>query len=123
MRYNPEFGVYSMEFGDAAIVAERTLLDGLWHYATDHGLPLPSSWYLDELGIHFLAYEGTLNQYGDFQFVPFCPLQRLTTQTTRAIQTNKPQSVSRCRHNSMLAVAAPSSSSRLWTFSHTSWLL
>ena len=73
VRYNPEFGVYSIEFGDAAIVAEAApFFDGLWHYANDHiGLPLPSSWYLDNLGIHFPAYEGTLNQYGDFQFVPF----------------------------------------------------
>ena len=73
LRYNPEFAVYSMEFGDAAIVAESApFFDGLWHYANDHiGLPLPSTWYLDELGIHFPAYDGTLNQYGDFQFVPF----------------------------------------------------
>ena len=72
-RYNPEFAVYSMEFGDAAIVAQSApFFDGLWHYANDHiGLPLPSSWYLDEWGIHFPSYEGTLDQYGDFQFVPF----------------------------------------------------
>ena len=73
VRHNPEFGVHSIEFGDAAIVAEAApFFDGLWHYANDHiGLPLPSSWYLDNLGIHFPAYEGTLNQYGDFQFVPY----------------------------------------------------
>jgi len=73
LRYNPEFAVYSIEFGDAAIVAESApFFDGLWHYANDHiGLPLPESWYLDELGIHFPSYEGTLDQYGDFQFVPF----------------------------------------------------
>lgn len=73
LRYNPEFAVYSMEFGDAAIVAESApFFGGLWHYANDHiGLPLPSTWTLDELGIHFPAYAGTMNQYGDFQFVPY----------------------------------------------------
>ena len=73
LRYNPEFAVYSIEFGDAAIVAESApFFDGLWHYANDHiGLPFPSSWYLDDLGIHFPSYDGTLGEYGDFQFVPF----------------------------------------------------
>ena len=72
-RYNPGFAVYSLEFGDAAIVAESApFFDGLWHYANDHiGLPLPSEWSLDGLGIHFPSYEGTLDQYGDFQFVPY----------------------------------------------------
>ena len=28
-------------------------------------------WSLDETGIHFPAYDGTMNQYGDFQFVPY----------------------------------------------------
>ena len=42
------------------------------HYANDHiGLPLPAEWSLDGLGIHFPSYEGTLDQYGDFQFVPY----------------------------------------------------
>ena len=72
-RFDPEIGVYSLEFGDAAIVAEAApFFGGLWHYANDHiGLPLPDSWNLDELGIHFPAYESTMNQYGDFQFVPY----------------------------------------------------
>ena len=72
-RYNPSFAVYSLEFGDAAIVAESApFFDGLWHYANDHiGLPLPSEWSLGGLGIHFPSYEGTLDQYGDFQFVPY----------------------------------------------------
>ena len=72
-RYNPTYGVYSLEFGDAAIVAESApFFDGLWHYANDHiGLPLPATWSLDEMGIHFPAYDGTMNQYGDFQFVPY----------------------------------------------------
>ena len=72
-RYNPDFAVYSLEFGDAAIVAESApFFDGLWHYANDHiGLPLPSEWSLGGLGIHFPSYEGTLDQYGDFQFVPY----------------------------------------------------
>ena len=120
-----EFGVHSIEFGDAAIVAEAApFFDGLWHYANDHiGLPLPSSWYLDSLGIHFPAYEGTLNQYGDFQFVPYwsTPASEDSGDAGKvAIQTNKPQSAGRFRSSikSILAqVAAPSSSSRLWTFS------
>gem|GEM_PF-901650 len=72
-RFNPQYAVYSLEFGDAAIVAQSApFFDGLWHYANDHiGLPLPESWFLDETGIHFPAYSGTMNQYGDFQFVPF----------------------------------------------------
>ena len=72
-RYNPQFAVYSLEFGDAAIVqASAPFFDGLWHYANDHiGLPLPTEWTLDETGIHFPAYDGTMNQYGSFQFVPY----------------------------------------------------
>ena len=72
-RFNPDFAVYSLEFGDAAIVAESApFFDGLWHYANDHiGLPFPAEWSLDELGIHFPAYAGTLGEYGDFQFVPY----------------------------------------------------
>ena len=30
-----------------------------------------AEWSLDELGIHFPAYAGTLGEYGDFQFVPY----------------------------------------------------
>jgi hypothetical protein len=60
-RYNPDFAVESAPF-----------FDGLWHYANDHiGLPLPATWSLDDTGIHFPAYDGTMNQYGDFQFVPY----------------------------------------------------
>lgn len=72
-RFDPDGGVYSLEFGDAAIVAEAApFFGGLWHYANDHfGLPLPESWNLDELGLHFPAYESTLEQYGEFQFVPY----------------------------------------------------
>ena len=72
-RFNPDFSVYSLEFGDAAIVAQSApFFDGLWHYANDHiGLPLPETWELNETGIHFPAYDGTMNQYGSFQFVPF----------------------------------------------------
>ena len=72
-RFNLDFAVYSLEFGDAAIVAESApFFDGLWHYANDHiGLPFPAEWSLDELGIHFPAYAGTLGEYGDFQFVPY----------------------------------------------------
>ena len=62
-----------MEFGDAAIVAEAApFFGGLWHFANDpFGLPLSESWNLDELGLHFPAYESTLEQYGEFQFVPY----------------------------------------------------
>ena len=65
--------MYSLEFGDAAIVqASAPFFDDLWHYANDHiGLPLPTEWTLDESGIHFPAYDETMNQYGSFQFVPY----------------------------------------------------
>ena len=71
-RFDPDGGVYSLEFGDAAIVAEAA------PFFEDFGITPTTtlvcrceSWNLDELGLHFPAYESTLEQYGEFQFVPY----------------------------------------------------
>ena len=58
--------------------------DGLWHYANDHiGLPLPSEWSLDGLGIHFPSYEGTLTNTGIFNLSPIGQRPQRTAQKWR----------------------------------------